>query len=137
MSELLPQGLHVRVLVSKPGSSTSRMAAFRSADVTASSFEQDLETSLSRLRRFRATGRPGQVQIKTVDYLAPYTLYAYDADELHHGGHASAEIELRLTSFRGSHYARPTFRVSKRRDPDWYAHFRSEFERVWAVAEDA
>ena len=131
MREDLPERdrLRVKILLLKPRSSSISMAVFRAhGGETEEQLNQDLEGNLSRLMRLAATQPAGQLEIRTVDYLAPYTLYAYDPDL------PSGQMEMRLTTFRGSHFMRPTFRLVRARDGEWYNHFYKEFEKIWNTA---
>ena len=64
-------------------------------------------------------------ELRVVDYLGPYTLYAYDPDSPH------GKMDLRISSFRGKHELRPTFRIDHERDPDWFDYFYDQFTQVW------
>ncbi len=96
---------------------------------TEEQLSQDFEGNLSRLVRLAAGQPAGQLEIRLVNYLAPYTLYAYDPDL------PSGQMEMRLTTFRGSHFMRPTFRLTRVRDGEWYNHFYKEFQKIWDAAE--
>ena len=88
-----------------------------------------------------ATAQPnGKLEVRVVNYLPPYTLYAYDpivTSPSSWEANPNGRIELRLTTFRGSHYRRPTFRLLGDRDGIWYIHFCEEFQKVWNAAKPA
>jgi hypothetical protein len=138
--------LHVKVLLIKPSSSAVEMAAFRAPNYTTAQLEIDLAAGIDKLKREASARDRGNLQIRVVDYLAPYTLYGYDPVlprnfepnpgtpgtwEPNPAGHA----EMRLTSFKGDHDYRPTFTLYGERDHGWYSHFCTEFTKVWAVAD--
>ncbi len=99
--------LRVKILLLKPRSTGIAMAVFRGQGETEEQLSQDFEGNLSRLVRLAAGQPAGQLEIRLVNYLAPYTLYAYDPDL------PSGQMEMRLTTFRGSHFMRPTFRLTR------------------------
>ncbi len=68
-------------------------------------------------------------ELRLLDYFGPYTLYAYDPDSPH------GKMDLRLSSFRGKHELRPTFRVNHQDDPDWFDYFFDQFMQAWNAAE--
>jgi hypothetical protein len=140
--------LHVKVLLIKPGSHAVEMAAFRAPNYTTAQLDRDLAIGIETLKREAATRNRGKLEIRVIDYLAPYTLYGYDPvlpqniapdpgtlDQwrINPAGH----VEMRLTSFKGDHDYRPTFTLYGESDTGWYDHFCAEFNKVWAVADPA
>ncbi|MGF1430631.1 hypothetical protein [Kitasatospora sp. LaBMicrA B282] len=123
----LAKGVLVKILLIKPASAAMDMAAFRSPDHDAQNMEERLATYLEILHRLAARGRG--LEVRLVDYLAPYTLYAYDP------GLSGGRMDLRLGSFHGDHDLRPTFQLLRGRDGDWFDYFYEQFTRVWTVAD--
>jgi len=107
------------------------MSAFRSGPdgPSVTDLKRDLENNLHILRAIAET-REG-LEIRLVDYLAPYTLYAYDP------GRENGSMELRLGSFHGQHEKRPTFLLQRDRDPNWFDYFSAQFLSVWEGADPA
>ncbi|MFJ9079354.1 hypothetical protein ACIRO3_29545 [Streptomyces sp. NPDC102278] len=97
----------------------------RPADV--SHLQAGLDYHLGLLAR--VAGSHPNLEVRQVDYLAPYTLYAYDP------GLPSGRMDLRLGSFLGDHDMRPTFRLAREGDGEWFDYFCEQFVRVWDVAE--
>lgn len=128
--EALAGNRQVKVLLIKPGGDAVTMSGFRAGPKGYSVAKQnkDLRDNLTTLWDIKANS-PG-LEIKVVDYLAPYTLYAYDPDSVN--GH----MELRLGSFHGNHKLRPSFELRRDRDGDWFDYFCDQFRSVWRAAHD-
>jgi hypothetical protein len=131
------EGKETRILLLAPDSASMKMAALRSSRHSEGQLGQELRANLERLtvllqRQIELpvdcdkTRRP--LQVRVVDYLAPYALYAYDP------GQPDGMLEIRISTFRGTHYKRPTFRLVQDIDREWFDHFRNEFEKVWDVS---
>lgn len=128
-------GLEVKVLLLKEFSPSVAMAAYRAPNSTASGLNAELRANIERLQNEGSTHASGNLEVRVIDYLSPYTLYAYDPKLSSGKENPGGRIELRLTTFRGSHYMRPSFALAGARDEEWYAHFCNEFEKVWGEAE--
>jgi hypothetical protein len=123
------KGLYVKILLVRPDSKAMEMAAFRSGVMTTEQLSQTMLSNLRVLLLSTPASIRGSLEVRVVDYLAPYTLYAYDPDG------AKGVLDIRLPNFRGSHWVRPTFRVSRERDGDWFEHFRAQFADLWEAGE--
>jgi transcriptional regulator with XRE-family HTH domain len=126
----LAEGTTIKVLLIKPsdaaGISTSiAMSAFR-AGKNPQLLERNLLHNLELLHPL--LDQEG-FELRLLDYLGPYTLYAYDPDSPH------GKMDLRLSSFRGKHELRPTFRIEHQNDPDWFDYFFDQFMQAWNAAE--
>lgn len=44
-------------------------------------------------------------------------------------------MDLRLGSFHGQHELRPTFRLIRKRDGEWFDYFYEQFTSVWNAAD--
>jgi len=126
LSKALARGVLVKVLLITPGGAAMTMAAFRSPDSGTDQLQEFLHNNLDSLNRLR-TRYPG-LQVRLIDYLAPYTLYAYDP------GLPEGRMDLRLGSFHGDFDLRPTFNVQRARDGDWFDYFYEQFTLVWNAA---
>jgi hypothetical protein len=127
LRKALSRGVTVRVLMIKPMGAAMTMAALRSPDSGIDDIQFALQANLDTLHRLRAK-LPG-LELKLIDYLAPYTLYAYDP------GLSDGLMELRLGSFHGDHDLRPTFTVQRARDGEWFDYFYEQFLLAWDEAE--
>lgn len=127
LRKALSRGVTVRVLLIKHMGAAMTMAALRSADSGIEDIQYALQANLDTLRRLRAK-LPG-MEWRLIDYLAPYTLYAYDP------GLSEGLMELRLGSFHGDHDLRPTFTVQRARDGEWFDYFYEQFLLAWDEAE--
>lgn len=122
-------GRTVKLLLIKPGSASIAMSALRAGPkVSSEDIERGLEHNLEILRPLVEASN-GRLQVRLVDYLAPYTLYAYDPET------SSGRMDLRLGSFHGDHELRPTFQLLRERDGEWYFYFLAQFKSVWTIAE--
>jgi hypothetical protein len=117
----------VRVLLITHAGAAMTMAAFRSADSDIEHIQEALRNNLDILHRLEAE-LPG-LQLRLIDYLPPYTLYAYDP------GLPDGRMDLRLMSFHGDYGIRPGFSVQRARDGDWFTYFYEQFNLVWKAAE--
>jgi hypothetical protein len=89
--------------------------------------EEQLENNLAILRRLAHAGP--QLEVRLIDFLAPYTLYAYDP------GSDTGKMVMRLGSFHGEHHLRPTFQIERARDVAWFEYFHEQFVSMWDAAE--
>ena len=123
----LARGVLVRVLLITRAGAAMTMAAFRSADSDIEHLQEALHNNLDILHRLEAE-LPG-LQLRLIDYLPPYTLFAYDP------GLPDGRMDLRLMSFHGDYGMRPTFSVQRARDGDWFNYFYEQFILVWNTAD--
>jgi len=125
--EAVARDCRVKVLLIKPEGAAMTMSGLRAGPEGQSIPEQRarLEHNLALLAE---RTHPG-LEVRLVDYLAPYTLYAYDP------GLAHGKMDLRLGSFHGQHELRPTFQLHRDRDGDWFDYFYEQFTVVWKIAE--
>ena len=127
LRQALSRGRHVRVLLIPPNKTAMQMSALRAGPPPAPSRqtqEDRLRKNLEILRSLAADG-PG-LEVRLIDYLAPYTLYAYDP------GFDDGTMVMRLGSFHGKHRLRPTFELLRSRDGDWFDYFYEQFTAVWS-----
>jgi hypothetical protein len=131
-SDALADGKRIRVLLIDPGdgvefSHSLMMSAFR-ANKPPETLAKNLRFNLELLGEIRKSHQT--LEVRVADYLAPYTLYAYDPEA------PQGRLECRLGSFRGRHDFRPTFSVDAAGDPDWFDYFYDQFKQVWSAARD-
>lgn len=125
--EAVARDCRVKVLLITPDGAAMTMSGLRAGPDGLAIPEQRarLESNLAVLDE---CSHPA-LEVRLVDYLAPYTLYAYDP------GLAHGKMDLRLGSFHGQHELRPTFQLHRDRDGDWFDYFYEQFTVVWKVAE--
>lgn len=130
IANALDKGKEIRFLLVKPNSSALSMAAFRAKDGDRSELNSNLLHNLNALNAI-ASGKSvsGKLEIRVIDYFAPYTLYIFDADL------PTGWAQARLSSLRVSHTNRPTYRLTRRDDALWYAYHVEQFEKAWELAE--
>lgn len=125
----LETGLEIRFLLLKPNCSAARMAAFRTTHNDINKINSELNINLRQLKDLAKKELPGRLEIRVIDYLAPWTIYAFDPHR------PEGQMIVRLTPFRVPNRIRPKFRLSAREDEKWFQYFLSQFEAAWAEAE--
>jgi len=126
IKQALSRKCQVKILLVTAEGSAIDMAAFRAGPENTSKEEQRerLEINHRILRRIAAPG----LEIRSIDYLSPYTLYGWDPG-LSHG-----RMCIRLSSFHGTYEMRPTFYLQRDRDEGWFEYFYEQFVSVWNLA---
>ncbi|MFE7723520.1 hypothetical protein ACFU44_31355 [Nocardia rhizosphaerihabitans] len=119
----------VKVLLIKPGGAAMAMSGLRAGPRGDSATEQEARFAIHRADLRRISQQNPGLEVRLIDYLAPYTLYAYDP------GLANGMMELRLGSFHGRHDARPTFTLTRQKDEYWFEYFYDQFASVWKAAD--
>ncbi|MEV4826850.1 hypothetical protein AB0K25_00760 [Micromonospora sp. NPDC049257] len=128
LGQALDRDVRVKVLLINPGGAAMSMLAFRAGPTWGRQrLEERLSINLRMLEGRLAQGNG--LEVRLVDYLPPYTLYAYDP------GLNDGSMELRLGSVGGRHELRPTFRLIRKRDGEWFDYFYEQFTSVWNAAE--
>lgn len=132
LQHAIASGRNVRILLIKPDGGAMDMSVLRAGPEGLGRHEQEehLSTNLAILRRLAHAGPC--LEVRLIDYLAPYTLYAYDP------GLDIGRMQMRLGSFHGDHYLRPTFQVERSRDArdeGWFEYFYEQFVSIWNAAD--
>ncbi|MFG1899939.1 hypothetical protein [Micromonospora carbonacea] len=127
LGQALARDVRVKVLLIRPGGAAMSMLAFRAGPAWGlTRLEEHLAINLGLLDRRLDPGNA--LEVRLVDYLPPYTLYAYDP------GLDDGSMDVRLGSFGGQHELRPTFRLNRRREGEWFDYFYEQFTGVWNAA---
>jgi hypothetical protein len=133
------RGLVVKVLLIKPApSGVMTMAVLRSGHTDDTELQHMLNANLYRLRQSagRITSQAasdqhhGRLEVRTVDYLAPYAMFAYDPDL------PTGRMDVRIAGLQVDVDTRPTFTVTAANAGRWYQHFKEQFEAAWRLAEE-
>jgi hypothetical protein len=126
----IANGRNVKILLIKSGGAAMAMSALRAGPdgLGVAEQEEQLRANLAILERL---GEDSRLAVRQIDYLAPYTLYAYDP------GLDDGKMLLRIGSFHGRHHLRPTFEIKRSREEDWFYYFYEQFVSVWNAAEPA
>lgn len=125
-------GPSLKVLLLKPSSTAVAMAAFRAdgGPTTANDLDDYLRANLRALAKRAITVEGDRsIECRVTEYLAPYGIYGFDPTS------PRGAILVRVANFRGSQNQRPSFWLTKDRDPYWYAHFVGQFREVWKTSE--
>jgi hypothetical protein len=128
LRDAVTDGLRVRLLLLKPWSPAMEMAAFQDGSMTCEQLSHTLEANLTQLARPISASVRGHLEIRLISYLPAGAIYIYDP------GGKDGQIEMRLTSFHGNHWLRPTFQITSKTDRKWYEYFRSQFVEIWDAA---
>ncbi|NOT06249.1 MAG: hypothetical protein HOP27_16780 [Anaerolineales bacterium] len=130
IANAIDKGSQIRFLLVKPGSGALRLAAFRAKEIEYEKLNIDLLNNLDTLNALAARkSTKGKLEVKVIDYFAPYTLYLFDV------GLPSGWVQARLSSLRVAHTNRPTYRLTKKDDEIWYEYHVEQFEKAWELAE--
>jgi hypothetical protein len=141
------RGLQAKVLLIAPDSASVRMLAFRAVpppssppdasattnyidrlDEMADFLNRKLSGNLEYLERIRQSIPDDHLQYRTVDYLAPYVVYAFDPTS------PQGRLIVRMGFHDGNNMERPTLWFSKGKDAAWFAHFMHQLETAWSAA---
>ena len=128
LRDAVANGLRVKLLLLQPSSSAMEMAAFQDGNTTCEQLSRTLEVNLAQLARPISTNVYGRLEIRLINYLPAGAIYIYDPNG------KDGQMEMRLTSFHGNHWLRPTFQMTYARDRKWYEYFRSQFVEIWEAA---
>ncbi|CNF97999.1 Uncharacterised protein [Mycobacterium tuberculosis] len=126
------RGLVVKVLLIKPApSGVMTMAVLRAGHSDDAELQHALEDNIFRLRQVarRANAHNGRLEVRVVDYLAPYAAFAYDPDL------PTGRMDVRIAGLQIELDNRPTFTVTAAEDGRWYQHFRDQFKCAWELGE--
>jgi len=141
------RGLRARVLLIAPDSASVRMLAFRAVkpvsslsetsyatdyihrlNETAGILNRKLRANIEDLERIAQSSPRDSLQYRTIDYLAPYVIYAFDPAS------SRGKLIVRMGFHSGNNQERPTLWFDKEKDPAWFAHFMHQLETAWSAA---
>lgn len=132
------RGVKIKILLIKPTpSAVMTMAAMRAGHPDDSALLFELNANLFRLRQVASRinnhssqPRPDSFEVRVIDYLAPYVLYAYDPDL------PTGRLDLRIAGLQVEVDSRPTFTLTATNAERWYQHFKEQFQAAWSLAEE-
>lgn len=125
----LLRGMDAKFLFLKPESEAVQMHAFRNKRQNSDESNAILKSNIHLLNTIGKTVPHGSLEVKTVNYLPPYTIVAIDP-ELPQG-----LMFVRLLPFRTANDNRPVFKLTRKDDPEWFEYFVKQFLSVWEAAE--
>lgn len=124
----LQNGGTLKVLLVAPHGAAYKMAAMRfPGRVGADQELARIQSSLSILSELSAIA-PGHVEIRVIDFLIDYTVYALDMNL------PNAIIFLERSTFKTSGGARKPKFVYHKRDRRWFEHVEAEIKHLWDAA---
>ncbi|HVQ36492.1 MAG TPA: DUF4062 domain-containing protein, partial [Pyrinomonadaceae bacterium] len=117
-----------KIIVLDPDGQAVELANVRSSnpsEIDESRFQH--KAALARLNAIqKRVGTLGDLQIRLIDYLLPYTIYGFDLSN-----EESATIFVWLTPFQEPSISRPGFILRKQSDARWFTFFQLQFSRLW------
>jgi hypothetical protein len=131
LQQCVRRGGTIRIAVIDPAGAVTAEAARRSTvpgspDV----FVHRLRPTLDLLGRLAATGGPGRVEIRLLDFVPAFGLLVVDGAR----PHGQLRVDVYSHRFGGTE---PALHLRAGRDPAWYPHFLAEFEQIWATGQTA
>jgi hypothetical protein len=133
IGQALQAGTEIKFLIIKPNGSVPsiavQMAAFRHTSNGADEINSDIERNFRYLASYASSTSIGKVEVRVVDYLAPWTIIAIDPLL------QTGKMFVHLTPFRVPNEVRPSFELAFKEDTEWFNFFVEQFESVWSVAE--
>ncbi|WP_375467263.1 hypothetical protein [uncultured Nostoc sp.] len=124
----IASGLEAKFLLVQPSSNALKMAAFRGKDLSESDLNNDLLRNLRRLDSIAISSTVGKLEIKVIDYLAPYVMYIFDPHL------SSGQIIIRLSTLRVPDNMRPIIKITRSQDLEWFNFYVEQFETAWQMA---
>jgi hypothetical protein len=123
------QDLDAKFLLLKPDGKAIDLAIFRGRSDDVKYLKDNLFTNLRILSDLQQITPPGSLDVRTSDYIAPYTLVAIDPDL------PNGSMVVWLAYFRTPNAMRPMFELLRQRDDKWFDYFMKQFELVWSEAD--
>jgi hypothetical protein len=122
----MERGAVIRIALLEPGSGALQEAARRSTVADSPEiFENRLRPTIDLLRHLTANpASAGRLEIRFLRFVPAIGLTVVDPEEDH------GRIQVDIYAHRSSG-PEPVIRLTRGRDPRWYAHFLQEFDRVW------
>ncbi|MEM9272480.1 MAG: hypothetical protein AAGA80_05880 [Cyanobacteria bacterium P01_F01_bin.143] len=134
LKKSLEKGRCLRFLLVKPNGSAIKMAAFRNESSVdkdrpnkslklAIRYLADIEELVKEDFKTRNISMNGQIKVRLIDSLPPYTIIAVNT------GSDDGEMHVLLSPFRSATEGTPFF--SLRKNDYWFQFFVDQFEAVW------
>jgi len=123
-------GLEARFLLVEPSSNSARMAVFGASKEAESDFDMSIKGSLVRLSRFQKSSTVGKLEVRVVDYFPPYRIIAIDPHL------PTGRMIVRMTSPTRYRDGAPVFELTRAKDEKWFDYFATQFEYIWANANE-
>jgi hypothetical protein len=125
---ILSQGGNVKFILIDPLGEATKMSADRGT--VRMSLEQVIAERTSAIEKLISYGKEpsckGNLEVKFVDFLVPYTIFGFDASNSDKG-----KIFVWITPFQEPSEKRPGFILEKRLDAKWYDFFYNQFQKLW------
>ena len=125
----LMKGHNVKILMIKPNSCASKMAELRSINQDESTISNVVVTNLNHLSKLQEKDYTGKLEVKLIDYLPSTTIVVFNTNT------TLGLMYLRLQTFRVQNERRPTFKLLKQSNKEWFKFYIQQFENVWENAE--
>ena len=122
-------GCEVRILLSKPKSSATRMAAFANQKTDQDQLDGYILNNIAALSRIARQDVSGKLTVRVVEYFPPYSMCIFSPNL------PSGQIVARLLTYKVPNDERPAFSIEKKSDY-WFSFFLNQFESVWEEGEE-
>jgi hypothetical protein len=124
----LPPNVEMKVLVTDPDGNAIKLAAFR-AHKPVGELRDVYVYAFSRLWDISEKSTGGKLEIRVLDYLAPYAMIGIDPNS------RTGALQMRLTAWHAPRTEdRPLIELSRSQDGEWFEHFIGDFEKMWEEA---
>lgn len=125
------QGASIKFLMMEPDGAALGMLNLRGKPEDVSSRRTDLKRNIEILDAIARKTAVGKLEVRVLDYLAPYTLVAYDPQL------PTGRLFVWLGSIGVPNSDRPMFSLTRSGDPDWFEFFLNQFELTWNLGQRA
>lgn len=126
----LTHGLEIRFFLVKPDGAALGMVNLRGRPEDITHRRTDLERNLAILKLLASKAPPGRLELRVLDYLAPYTMVAFDPNL------QTGRMFVWLAAIGVPNTKRPMFELTKNNDPEWFDFFTQQFELTWEKASE-
>ncbi len=103
----------------------AEMHALRSRHLTKDEVDASITASMTMMQRISQISGKFKIEFKTIDYLPPFTLIAFDTKEPSGRGLRSLPHVLGAQRLPGR------FQLTKRNNSEWFDFFIGQFDSMW------
>lgn len=125
------EGASIRFLMMEPDGAALGMLNLRGNPDDTPNRRTDLKRNIEILENISRKKATGKLEVKVVDYLAPYTIVAYDSQL------PTGRLFVWLGSIGVPNSERPMFSLSRSADPEYFNFFLNQFELTWNLEQRA
>lgn len=128
MIKLLDRKGGVRIIMINPkNDNLVAMAALRNKDHNKDENRAIAEARLNAIKNIKRRTSSSRIEVRLVDYLVPYQIFGFDLKK------DNGFLLIRLSTFDIPNEERPTFKLEKANNREWFEFYVEQFEKVWKV----